>query len=203
MQLPRDPGDNQPWSPRWGRELLRYIRSITPQSSNTCRVHRSTGGVTYQPTAKSAKPSRGGGAATERYPFDITLTDAGGGNSTATIWPGTINQLLPSNYLTGVTVSNTGTHFLVLDCTASDGEITAAPLAIESAAPPAITPTQGTPPVAFQVLVGIIIDGVAYKVWGNGSVTASAAESYRVDKGSPVPGSLPYDVFYTWEFSLV
>ena len=34
-----------------------------------------------------------------RYPFDITLPDQGDTTSIATIWPGTINQLLPSNYL--------------------------------------------------------------------------------------------------------
>jgi hypothetical protein len=202
MQLPREPVGGQPLQPQWGLALLRYIKSITPVSSPGLRVKRTPDGTILEPLAGPTRTVRGGGGVT-RYPFDITLTDAGGGDSTATIWPGTINQLLPSNYLTGVTVSNTGTHFLVLDCTASDGEITAAPLAIETGAPPAITPTQGTPPVAFQVLIGIIIDGVAYKVWGNGNMTASAAESFRVDKGSPVPGSLPYDVFYTWEFSLV
>lgn len=202
MQLPREPVAGQPIQAHWGLALLRYLRASQIMPSATLRVQRTPNGTLLTPLAVPTV-RKGGCSGVTRYPFDITLTDQGDTTSIATIWPGTINQLLPSNYLTGVSVSNTGTHYLVLDCTASDGEITAAPLAIESAAPSAISPTQGTPPVAFQVLIGIIISGVAFKVWGNGNMTAAAAESFRVDKGSPVPGSLPYDVYYTWNLSLV
>lgn len=129
--------------------------------------------------------------------FDITYT-AG----TATFRAGTINQLLPSNYLSGVAVSGAGTWYLVLDCTASNGEVTSAAFAVDASPPPAITPYAGEPPVAFKVLIGIVISGVAFKVWGCGNITAVAAESFRLQKVSPTAGQLPYDVYYTWNIDL-
>jgi len=185
--LPREPVDGQPLTPAWGRMLQRAVKELLGPRTPGAGV--------------AAVPRRASGAAVVRQPFDLFLADAGGGNSTATIWPGTLNQLLVSNYATGVTVPQTGTRYLVVDCTTADGEITSAALAADSTAPGAIAPTQGTPPVAFKLLVGIVVDNVAYKVWTAGNVLASPVESFRVDKASPVPGSLPYDIYYTWELT--
>ena len=151
------------------------------------------------PTAEVGTPPQGtGGGTPTRCPFDITIT-----GTTVTFEPGTINQLLPSNYATGVTIPALGTRYLVLDCTAANGEITTAAFAADSSVPPAITPELGEPPTAFKLLIGVVVDSVATKVWGCGNIQAEGAESFRIQKVSPVAGELPYDVYYTWNFSLI
>lgn len=154
---------------------------------------RQTGdGVVLTSTAN------GRGASGGPSPFDITIN-----GTTATFRAGTINGLLPSNYLTGVSVTLTGTRYLVLNCTANNGEITAASFAEEASAPAAIAPYQGQPPVAFKILIGVLVDGVPTKIWGDGNIQALGSESFRLSRVAPTAGELPYDVFYTWALSLL
>lgn len=154
---------------------------------------RETGdGVIITSTARGRGGSSGGPS-----PFDITIN-----GTTATFRAGTINGFLPSNYLSGVTVPTTGTRYLCLSCTASNGQITAASFVADSSAPAAITPFQGQPPTSFKVLIGVLIDGVAIKVWGDGNIQADAAESFKLQVGSPAAGSMPYVIYYTWSLRL-
>lgn len=132
------------------------------------------------------------------YPFDISIT-----GTTAIFRAGTINGLLPSNYLTGVTVVASGTRYLVLNCTASNGQITAASFEADSSVPPALAPTAGQPPTSFKVLIGVSIDAVPFKVWGSGNIQAFGREMFRLAVASPVAGQLPYSIYYTWEFSVL
>lgn len=166
---------------------------------------RSTGTVvSKRPTGLQPGPRRGGGTGVARVcPFDITITETAGPTFTATFQPGIINGLLPSNYLTGVVVPASGTRYLVLSCTASNGEITAAAFAADSTVPDAIAPSAGEPPTAFKLLIGVCIDAVATKVWGCGNIQAEGAESFRIQKVSPTAGQLPYDVYYTWNLQLL
>jgi hypothetical protein len=153
----------------------------------------------WLPSAELGPSPSGGGGTTGHHPFDIFITSTGS-TRTVTIWPGTVNQLLVSNYLTGVTVSPTGTYYLVIDCTASDGQITSATLAIDSVPPPGIAPTAGSPPVSFKILVGVIVDAVAFKSLGDSNLYAPSAEAFRLEKVSPVAGLPAYDIYYTWGF---
>lgn len=136
-------------------------------------------------------------------PLDISVDDLGTGNSKITFRAGTINQLLPSNYLTGIIVSNTGTFYLQLDLTAANGKITAASFSAQATPPNAIAPIAGTPPTSFSVLVGVLIGGFAIKVWGCGNIQALPQEAFRLQKVTPVAGQVPYDVYYTWNVTKV
>lgn len=150
------------------------------------------------PTAEVGTPPQGTGGTAQRCPFDITIT-----GTTVTFEPGTINSLLPSNYATGVTIPALGTRYLVLDCTASNGEITTAAFAADSSVPPAIAPFMGEPPTSFKILIGVVVDSVATKVWGCGNIQAEGAEVFRLQKVTPAAGELPYDVYYTWNLQLI
>jgi hypothetical protein len=196
MQIPREPrqGGMLDWA--WGAQVVRYLRSIAPQSSPSVRVSRTSGGTTFEAL------DAGGRGGTGDCPFAITLTEAGSAY-TATFRAGTINSLLPSNYLTGVAVPATGTKYLVLTCTASNGEITAATFSADATAPAAIVPFAGQPPTSFKILIGVVIDGALVQVWGCGNIQALGVESFRVQKGAPVAGQVPYDVYYTWSLSLL
>lgn len=135
---------------------------------------------------------------TSRYPFDITVT-----GSKAYFRAGTINGFLPSNYLTGTSVNNSGTEYLVLDCTSSNGKITAASFGAQALQPGAITPLKGLPPTSFSLLIGVLVNGQPTKIWGNGNINATVIEAYRADRAIITPGQLPYDIYYTWQFTVV
>lgn len=164
---------------------------------------RSTGTVVARRPAGLQPGPRRGQISSRLCPFDITITETAGPVFTATFRAGTINQLLPSNYLTGVVVPASGTRYLVLDCTASNGEITAAAFAADTTVPDAIAPFAGQPPTAFKILIGVCTDTVASKVWGCGNIQAMAQESFRLQRVSPTAGQLPYEVYYTWALSLI
>ena len=136
-------------------------------------------------------------AATD-YPFDITIV-----GTTATFRAGSINGVLPSNYLTGITVAASGTEYLVLNCTASNGQITSASFSSDASQPGAISPIKGQPPTSFSMLIGLSIDAVPFKVWGNGNIQADSIEAFRVDRSPLVPGAPSYETYYNWTFRLV
>ena len=178
------------------------IRSVEKRVLGLVRGDNVRPGVGYRKVATVdgyiLKPYGGRASAnTARYPFDISVA-----GTTVTFRAGTINGFLPTNYLTGVTTVATGTRYLVLNCTASNGQITAATFSVDSSQPGAIAPYQGQPPTSFKILIGLTIDGKAFKIWGNGNIQADPVEAFRIDKVSPPAGTLPYVIYYTWSLRL-
>lgn len=131
-------------------------------------------------------------------PFDPIVT-----GTTFSIVPGTINNLIPSNYLTGVTIPSTGTKYICLSCATSSGAITSAELVADASAPAVISATASYPPTAFKLLLAIVINKVPTKVWGDGNIQALPLEVLRVNKTTPVAGEMVYTPYYTWGISLV
>jgi len=143
-------------------------------------------------------PAGGGGGAAGPYPFDMTFTALGGGSYTAAILPGTINGIIPSNFATTYTINNTTVYYLILNVTVSGGAVTAATLSLSTTPPTGIPVNMGQPPLSFEYLLGVVVDATWYRTIGNGSLTATAEDVYHVSKTSPAPGTLPYDIYYTW-----
>jgi hypothetical protein len=141
-------------------------------------------------------------SSTRAFPFDITVNAL-----TATFWPGTINSLLPSNAVagisTGIAVPSTGVRYLVLTCTAASGAITNATFSADSSPPSSIAPLAGAPPTSFKILIGVTINAVPVKAWGDGNIQALPVEAFRTQKSSPAAGQVPYDIYYTWSMGLV
>ncbi len=145
--------------------------------------------------------SGGGGSSTTLYPFDVTLEDGSPGTKDATIRPGTINSLLPSGLDTPTTLTIATVYYLILSVTTTDGAITAASIAFNTTPPDALPVQEGFPPASFDYLIGTVIEGVWYRTIGNGSLVATGSEVFRISKTSPAPGTLPYDIYYTWLLS--
>lgn len=148
-------------------------------------------------------PPSGGGtpgpAAT--YPFDVTLT--GSGTLTASVKAGTINGLIPSNFLSTFSIGALATGYLVLSVTTSGGQVTGALLSLPSTPPVGIPVNMGQPPTTFDYLLGAVVNGVWFRVIGLGSLAAASVEAFRVSKVAPAPGTLPYDIYYTWNITAV
>ena len=143
-------------------------RNLTPRSAGGlgAMVRNYAGGTISVPLRREQPaPVLNAGALA---PFDISVD-----GTTVTFWPGTVNSLLPSNGMaglsSGVATVASGVRYLVLTCTTSSGAITGATFSADASPPAAITPLAGSPPTSFKILVGVTIDGEPVKVWGDGN----------------------------------
>lgn len=142
-----------------------------------------------------------GGGGSSAQPFDVELSGSGASMS-AVVLPGTINGILPTNYdATFTPLDDTLVYFVTLSVTANDGEIASALLSFPTAAPAGIPTVLGEPPTTFDYLLGIVALGVWYRTLGPGSITAVGQEMFRIDKTAPAPGTLPYEIYYSWALS--
>lgn len=179
----------------FNNEVIRGRRDINPMPSMPAEQYERS----IDPPFDTPAPAGGGSAPAVIYPFDITFS-AGSDSShaKATIQPGTLNGLIPSNYTTTYDLDITTTYYLVLSVTATDGAITGCSLSMPTTAPSPIPVLMGAPPTSFDYLLGVVISKAWFRVIGNGSLTANGQEVFRVSKTSPAPGTLPYDIYYTW-----
>lgn len=199
--FPRFPDPTKPVSPELIRQLMEYVRSLTMKGSQGIKVRRTSAGTTLKVDEVIArKQQESDGTAAAILPFDVTLVDFVPGTSkTASVSPGSINNIIPSNYLTTYTLLNVTQYFLVLSVTVSSNAVASCTLSCGASAPTGIPVALGAPPTSFEVLLGVVIDGVWYRTIGDGSLTATSMEAFRVSKSSPAPGTLPYDLYYTWQ----
>jgi hypothetical protein len=144
-----------------------------------------------------ALPPNGSTSFRTWYPFDPILS-----GTTVTFYPGTVNNVLPTNYLTGVSVGSGSTKYLTLNVTTNNGKVTTCSITADASQPGDQTATLGVPPTTFKVLLAVF-DGssTVTKVWENKNIQAQSVVVYRADKAIPVVGSSPYDEFYSWLIS--
>jgi len=143
----------------------------------------------------------GGSGTSGPYPFDVEIT--GTGTITCSVRIGVLNNIIPSDFTDTYAFADNVTRYLVLTATATDGAITGCSLSMETTAPAVMSTLQGSPPVSFTLLLGLVVNAVWYRTIGNGSLFATPAEAFRISKTSPAPGTLPYDIYYTWAITNV
>lgn len=130
------------------------------------------------------------------YPFFPKMS-----GSSATITYGTLNGVAPTNINNTFTISTSGTRYLVLNATASSGDIVSSSLSVTSTPPTPPGTSLGFPPNSFDLMLYIVKNGTPYRTIGLGSVYAVVHEAYRVQKSMTTPDMLPYDSYYTWLIS--
>jgi len=118
------------------------------------------------------------------YPLDLVLVD-NGGSYTGTFYPGTINGLLPSNYL-ALTIPKTGTNYIILDVTLANAQVQTAVFSTSTSAPEGYPVTETTPPTNISILTHVVIDGAIFRVIGNGSQQLTPATMFYTDKTSTI-----------------
>lgn len=165
-------------------------------------IPAKTPGFGFELDQIKSPPPGGGGTPPTELPFDVSFDTAGDPRDTF-VRPGTINGVLPTNFDDTFSLAASGVYYLVLNVTASDGEIASATLSFDGSPPAGIPTLQGQPPTAFAYLLGVVVDLVWYRTIGNGSLAAAGSEVFRVSKTSPSPGTLPYDIYYTWVITAV
>lgn len=139
-----------------------------------------------------------GGGQTEICPFDLLLSTDEDGNPTVSVWPGTVGGVLIDNYNEGLPIEDTGTQYIQMTATTNGKYIQSAKVEIVDSQPDAQEPTQDSAPNDLKVLIGIIVNGEAFKIWGCSNMIGVPMVAYHTDKNSVEPGESPFNYFYVW-----
>lgn len=165
---------------------------------------------TINGTVVSLKPSRsGGGAASERRPFDVVNLRGKGdpddegnySNYEAEVWPGTVAGLIPNNLFSdGILATFTvGSDLQKWKCKClTDGkQITSVQIVVDSADPAPQTLVPSALPAEAEFVFALTFEGRAYRTLGPGNPGVTLNQAVVTDKEeSPPPGIPGVDRWY-------
>jgi len=195
-RLPREPSDGDEIRAPWARDVVKYIKAITPVSSPGILVRTLANGTSLVPTAKTFQNSTTQSTPCEA--FTINVTEVADPNYTVLLTPGTINQAVPSNILTPIAYVDTTDRYVKLKVTTDGYALTGVTVALEATPTDPIGSTADAGPTSFDILIGVISQGVVTQVWNDCNITATLTLSLVESKVTPVPGTSPYTFYYTW-----
>jgi hypothetical protein len=184
---------------RWADQVVDAIRQLQPMPSPSLRVKRSANGWNAEVVRDRVIPvgvQVGGETEVFDGPWQIQLT-----GSIVKVTLGTINGSIATNWNAALTLPPSSVRHVVANVTTFNGAISTITLALEVNAPAPIAVTQGTPPVTFAVLVGIVTNlggGVVHQVLQPRNVQANVVERFRTSKTNLLAGEFPLDIWYSW-----
>lgn len=134
----------------------------------------------------------------EPCPFDVIYDSTTGD---AYVWPGTINNLVPTNILTVFNVASTINAILTVN---TDGvSVTSASVGFTGTDPSVQAAELGAAPAIFEILLAKIVGGRVFKSLKCGNLMASPDHVMDKEKATPPNngGSL-YDKYYQWKYDV-
>lgn len=162
-----------------------------------------TARVTGDGTHISIKiPPRGAGTPATAHPFQIRSRQ-NENQYLATVHPGTINALLPTNILSGSSLTEHAypkdqSRYVVLTGTSNGTQMTGAEISLESSAPEAQTPALFSVPTTVKILIGIVRNEQIFQIVFD-NIVFSGKQHFTKDKNSAAPpGFLPYEIYFVW-----
>jgi hypothetical protein len=200
MQIPRIPIK----TPARGDDILTWARD----AQQCFRDIRSAFG-SILPARPKPSESPSPAAAVQRVAWDLVSKVGIGSPDPVTgayssysclFWPGAVGGLVPGNMFTALTVSASGTQYLVVSVTTGSGVVQAATLSISGTASSPPDQTLDAPPTTFTHTLGVFVSGTYFRVQ-NGNVSMTVEESLRVSDPTPSPFGLPYKSYYVWRVS--
>jgi len=181
----------------WVGDLFDYLKSQRVVQGPGVFIGDAVGGGKQITVIAGA-----GGAGDGPCPFE-TSTTISGGTAKVIVLPGTVNQFIATNAFATFAVDKTGTFYVKASIVTDGQDVTSFSIAVNGAEPNTQLATPSSLPTAFDVLLAIIKDGVAYRTIGCGSIAATPAQAFITDKPSPAgPGELTYIPYYVWEISV-
>jgi hypothetical protein len=141
----------------------------------------------------------------QRQPLDIMLEGdpSNPAGYLASIVPGTINGILPSNITNGgnlakFAISDAFTYF-TLHLVSNGKVLTAASIQTSTTAPDPPTYSVNAAPATYDYLFGVTYKGAVQRIIGLGSPTLTPTIVQIVPKSSATPGMRSFDNYYLWQ----
>ena len=166
-------------------------------------------GITVRQTGQGtaidlATTIKSGGVESDTHPFQISAAlNSSTNNYSATIRPGTLNQLLPTNTFNGAALRSFAYNanqlkYVVLSAQSDSTQFTTCSLELADQAPATQTPALYSLPTQVSFLIGILYNSSVYQVIKN-NIVVSGSEAFRTAKTSPAPGEVAFNVYYAWK----
>lgn len=179
--------------------ILAEIRKNRPRGERGITV-RQAGDATYIGLASQRTVS---GFQEQTHAFKINVSSPDTNQYEATVSPGTINSLLPSNCFDGAelrkfSVTANQLVYINLNCTSDGQKITSATIAAQATAPLPQPPTLFSLPTAPTFLIGVVYNSSVYQAVTD-NITVSGKQSFiKNATGNVQPGQLGYEIWYNW-----
>jgi hypothetical protein len=182
--------------------IITEIRRNKPKGERGITVRQDGTGTYIGLAASQGKTTS---VAVEFHPFQISTRQNPENEDQylATVRPGTINTLLPTNTFDGSSLtehsySGNQLRYVVLTASATNSQFTSCSISIESSAPAAQTPTLFATPTEYKVLIGIVRNTSIYQIVFD-NIVVSGKQHYVKDRASAAaPGFLPYEIYFVW-----
>lgn len=136
------------------------------------------------------------------YPFMVSLSENNGTTAKASMYPGTVDGVLPSNIndKLPINVEETSTYYVVLTVASNGVAVKSLKWGVQTTAP---TPNLAKKDVAdstFLVLVAVVKGGTIFPIWRK-NLNAQLTVAFQEPKTSYTPGTNPYHQYWKWEVS--
>jgi hypothetical protein len=139
-----------------------------------------------------------GEAVANHYPFAINLKGGTGGSMKATVSPGTLNNIIPTNLFTDFPVAATGMVYFWLDVTTDGKKATSMTIATGATLPTTGNEaTENTAPADFSVPIGIVKDGKVLQIVQT-NLSALPKVAMVIPRTPPSMGEEPYTRWWAW-----
>jgi hypothetical protein len=117
------------------------------------------------------------------------------------IAPGTINNLLPTNWQTEFSLSNESINYIKLRFTASAGgqgfNVTGCQLVVDTVPARVTAPKRDSPPVTGELLIGVYFRG-EYDMIFDSPIFIYPIVFYTSARSNPRPGEESFDKYFIW-----
>ena len=179
--------------------ILSEIKKNRPRGERGITV-RQAGDATY---IGLAAPTGSSGFQEQTHAFKINVSSPDANQYEATVSPGTINSLLPSNCFDGAelrkfSVTANQLVYINLNCVSDGQKITSATIAAEATAPLPQSPTLFSLPTAPTFLIGVVYNSSVYQAVTD-NITVSGKQAFiKNATGNVQPGQLGYEIWYNW-----
>jgi len=152
-------------------------------------------------------PPGGTSTPAEAHPFQITSfqdpeSDPENPSYLATVRPGTINALLPTDILDGGglkqnEIPRNSLRYVVLEANSDGQQITTAAVSVESTAPEAQTPEIFGLPTTAKFLLGLVYNSNVFQIVKD-NISVTGKQQFITSKANAGIGELPYEIHYVW-----
>lgn len=189
--------ENRSPTAREFNNLVNVLRSIVLNDGVGYRINRTPCGSNL---------TLGIGGSGSSCPFDVSVAQANddSGNVNITVNAGTVNNLLPSNNFDPFEVDPTDIIQVKISCYSDGQAITSCTLVVDTNAPAVQEPAQFGLPTEVDVLIAVVVNGVAYRVIGCGSIQLTSTQVFVTNPTAPAsPGTLNYIPWYIWTVGTV
>jgi hypothetical protein len=138
----------------------------------------------------------------ESFPFQIKTFVQGRGYE-ASVNPGTLNNLLPTNLfandvLTRFSYQENSIQHVILKGLSNGKQFTSCNIIVQSQAPPAQPPTLFGLPEDVEILLGAVYNRAVYQLVKT-RLELVGKQLFLKDRDEPAePGQLPYEAYFVW-----